>query len=90
MSTAFELASPARIVFGAGSAGQIPAIARGYGSRPLLVGGGSPARLAPLEAALRREGLTPTLVAVPGEPTVAMVRDAAAQAPAPAAGTVQQ
>jgi alcohol dehydrogenase class IV len=80
VSTAFELAAPARIVFGAGSAAQIPAIARGYGSRPLLVGGGSPARLAPLEAALRREGLTPTLVAVPGEPTVAMVRDAAAQA----------
>ena len=80
MSAAFELGAPTRIVFGAGSASQIPAIARGFGTRPLLVGGGSPARLATLEAALRREGLTPTRVAVEGEPTVAMVRDAAAQA----------
>jgi alcohol dehydrogenase class IV len=80
VSTAFELAAPARIVFGAGSAAQIPAIARGFGTRPLLVGGSSPARLAPLDAALRREGLTPLLVAVASEPTVAMVRDAAAQA----------
>ena len=80
MSATFELAAPARIVFGAGSAAQIPGIARAFGSRPLLVGGGSPARLAPLDASLRREGLSPALVTVSGEPTVALVRDATAQA----------
>ncbi len=82
MTSAFEIAAPARIVFGPGTVGQVPEIARALGARPLLVTGASPARASGLVAALERAGVSAPLppLSVAGEPTVALVRDAAALA----------
>ena len=80
--TVFEIAAPTRILFGAGTVTQVPDIACALGTRPLLVTGAAPARAAGLAAALARAGLqlAGPPVAVAGEPTVALVRAAAAAA----------
>jgi len=82
VSTGFDIATPARILFGAGTVAQVPELASALGSRPLLVTGAAPARAAAVAAALARAGLVlaGTPLAVAGEPTVALVRDAAAAA----------
>jgi alcohol dehydrogenase class IV len=68
----FEFATAARIVFGEGTAATLPEIARSFGARPFVVTGASPERARPLVAALSAE-----FFAVPGEPTVELVRDGA-------------
>jgi alcohol dehydrogenase class IV len=78
--TAFEIAAPTRIVFGAGAVAQVAGIARALGTRPLLVTGGTPARADALVAALVAAGLPPARFAVAGEPTVALVGAAVADA----------
>ena len=59
----FEFTAPGRIIFGAGSAGQIPALTRALGSRALVVLGRSRRRgealLAELAARLRAAGTQP-------------------------------
>jgi alcohol dehydrogenase class IV len=82
VTTAFEIAAPTRILFGAGAVAQVASIARALGARPLLVTGASTARAAGLLASLDAVGLAPALapIAVAGEPTVALVREAAAAA----------
>lgn len=69
---AFEFFSPTRIIFGEGAAAGLPELARGFGSRVLVVTGGSPDRFAALVKALSAETFS-----VPGEPTVELVRDGA-------------
>jgi alcohol dehydrogenase class IV len=78
LSAAFELAAPARILFGAGAVAELAGIARALGSRPLLVVGRSTARAAAVIRALEDQGLPPALFSVPGEPTVALARDGTA------------
>lgn len=68
----FEFATATRIVFGEGTAARLPELARELGARPLLVTGASPQRAAGMAAALSAETL-----AVPGEPTVELVREGA-------------
>jgi alcohol dehydrogenase class IV len=68
----FEFATATRIIFGEGTAATLPDLARTFGTRPLVVTGASPARTAALRSALAAETL-----AVPGEPTVDLVRDGA-------------
>jgi alcohol dehydrogenase class IV len=82
VSTAFEIAAPTRIVFGAGVVAQVADIARALGTRPLLVTGATSARAVGLLAALVRVGRPPAIppLAVAGEPTVALVSDAVAAA----------
>ncbi|MGB7980928.1 MAG: hypothetical protein WCF36_09080, partial [Candidatus Nanopelagicales bacterium] len=53
MSTAFELALPPRISFGAGTVADLPSIVAGHGSRVLVVTGATPGRVAPLIERLR-------------------------------------
>jgi alcohol dehydrogenase class IV len=84
----FELAAPARIVFGAGAAAEVVAIARALGSRPLLVTGRSPARAAALADGLARAGLTAVPFTVAGEPTVDLARDGVRAARAAGADVV--
>ena len=67
----FEFATATRIVFGEGTAATLPELlVRGFGARPLVVTGASPARAASLIAALPAQTF-----AVPGEPTVDLVRE---------------
>ncbi len=65
----FEFATATRIIFGEGTAATLPELARSFGARPLVVTGASTERAAWLVSALGAETL-----AVPGEPTVELVR----------------
>lgn len=72
---AFELATAARILFGAGRARELPAIAAELGMHHvLLVTGRDPARSGGLEAALRAVGMSVQRFAVEGEPSVELAR----------------
>lgn len=71
----FEFATAGRIVFGEGTAATLPELARSFGLRPLVVTGASPKRAARLVAALSAETF-----AVPGEPTVELIREGAERA----------
>ena len=68
----FEFATTTRIIFGEGTAATLPDLARTFGTRPLVVTGASPDRAAGLVAALSALSF-----AVPGEPTVDLVREGA-------------
>jgi alcohol dehydrogenase class IV len=68
----FEFSTATRIVFGEGAAATLPELVRGFGSRPFVVTGSSRERAAWLVSALSAETL-----AVPGEPTVNLIRDGA-------------
>ena len=68
----FEFATATRIIFGEGSAATLPELVRTFGARPLVVTGASPERVAPLISSLCAQTF-----AVPGEPTVDLVREGA-------------
>ena len=71
---AFELATPARIVFGAGSARQVGEIAASYGRRALVVTGTRGERARGVFEALTAAGVAATGFAVTGEPTIDSAR----------------
>ncbi len=71
----FEFATATRIIFGEGTAATLPQLARTFGAHPLVVTGASPERAAALVAELSAE-----TIAVPGEPTVDLVREGARRA----------
>ena len=77
---AFELAAPARIVFGAGSVREVGGIAAGLGGHALLVGGKSGRRAAAVTEPLAAAGVRWTVFSVDGEPTVDTARAGAAAA----------
>ncbi len=66
----FEFATATRIVFGEGTVATLPELVRSFGVRPLVVTGASSKRAAWLVSALSAQTL-----AVPGEPTVDLIRD---------------
>ena len=68
----FEFATATRIVFGEGTVATLPELARTFGARPLVVTGASTERASWLVSALSARSL-----AVPGEPTVDLVREGA-------------
>lgn len=68
----FEFATATRIIFGEGTAATLRDLARTFGTRPLVVTGASPERAAGLVSAL-----SAMTFAVPGEPTVDIVREGA-------------
>lgn len=76
----FEFATATRIVFGAGSIREVPALARHFGPRALVVAGRTAERAAGLLNGLRRAGIECVLVSVPGEPTTEWVRSGAIKA----------
>lgn len=68
----FEFATATRIILGEGTAATLPELVRSFGARALVVTGSSMERAAPLLSALSAEAF-----AVPGEPTVELVREGA-------------
>lgn len=68
----FEFATAGRIIFGEGTAASLPELARTFGARPLVLTGASTERSAALVKVLSAERL-----AIPGEPTVELVREGA-------------
>ena len=77
MTAAFEFATAARIVAGAGRAAELPGVLAGLGSRVLVCTGADPARHDGLLAGLARPA---EVFPVAGEPTVELARDAVAAA----------
>ena len=71
----FEFATATRIIFGEGKAAALPELARSFGNRALVVTGTSQERAASIVSALSAQTL-----AVPGEPTVDLVREGARRA----------
>lgn len=79
----FELATAARVVFGAGRLAAAPAEIAALGvRRALLVTGRSAGRAAGLREGLAAAGVEAALLRVEGEPTVDLVREGAARAAA--------
>ncbi len=77
---AFEFATAARILFGAGRLREAGDAARSLGRRAFLVTGANPERSAPLRRLLDAAGVSSTACRVYGEPTVAAVAAAVAAA----------
>ena len=75
----FELALPARIIFGEGRLADVGPLAAGMGTRALVVEGRS-GRAEPLHELLRASGIATTRVTVPGEPATALVQRGAGHA----------
>ncbi|MGA2571413.1 MAG: iron-containing alcohol dehydrogenase [Terracidiphilus sp.] len=68
----FEFATATRIIFGEGTVASLPDLTGAFGARPFVVTGASAERAASLVSALSAETF-----AVPGEPTVELVREGA-------------
>lgn len=73
LSGRFEFATATRIIFGAGTAAEVPAVASQLGRRALVVTGGSQKRAQALVDGLARERMTVTAYSVTGEPTIETV-----------------
>jgi alcohol dehydrogenase class IV len=70
----FEFASAGRVLFGCGVRAELPAMARAFGRRPLVVTGRNYRRAATVLEMLSAAGLQPVRYAVGQEPEVATVR----------------
>ncbi len=76
----FEFATAGRILFGEGVLNQAGALAADMGTRVLVVGGGTRARIEPLLALLADKDLPVSIFSVRGEPTVEMAIQGTEQA----------
>ena len=76
----FEFATAARIIFGDGTAAQLPDLAATLGSRALLVTGSTPDRHAQIIDSLQDSDLRHTVLPVSGEPSIAAITTARNQA----------
>jgi len=77
---AFELNTPTRIVFGAGCARQVGALAAALGKCALVVTGKSPERAAVVLETLAAANVRAKTFSVPGEPSVKTAREGVAAA----------
>ena len=84
----FEFATAARIIFGEGAVREVAPAAAAMGRRALLVAGATPGRTAFLAPLLEAAGVSSVPFAVPGEPTVDLVRTGTARARAEACDLV--
>ncbi len=82
--TSFSFATAGRIVFGPGAVARLPQLVTELGQRPFICTGGRPERHAGVIASLPEA----VSFAIPTEPTMALVREAAAAARAHDAGVV--
>ncbi|MEN3941755.1 iron-containing alcohol dehydrogenase [Prosthecobacter sp. SYSU 5D2] len=76
----FEFATATRILFGRGTAAQLPALTRELGKKVLVVTGRDPSRLYPVLSKMEAAGLEITTFPIATEPTVDDVRRGAALA----------
>ena len=82
--TSFTFATAGRIVFGVGTVAQLPQLVAGLGERPFVCTGGRPERHAAAIGSLPDAAV----FAIPSEPTMELVREAAEAARAHRAGVV--
>jgi len=74
----FEFATATRVVFGPGTATELPSLVAGLGQRVLLVRGRAAGVAQRLEAELGASGLAVSALGVTGEPTTALALEAVA------------
>jgi alcohol dehydrogenase class IV len=84
----FEFSTATRIAFGEGAVREVAAAAAAMGRRAFLVTGATPDRAAFLAPLLEASGVSSVPFAVPGEPTVDLVRTGTARARAEACDLV--
>lgn len=70
----FELATPTRIVFGAGALARVPDLVHAFGAHALVVTGSTIRRAEPLIRGLKENGIEVQTFPVRGEPTLDIVR----------------
>ncbi len=73
----FEFATAARIVFGRGKLARLPGLVREFGRRALVVTGRNAARADGLRQHLSEAGIESSVLPVPSEPTIDLVRNGA-------------
>jgi alcohol dehydrogenase class IV len=73
----FEFASPARIIFGPGTAAQAGGLARAFGRRALIATGLSSEQSEPIRTSLSAAGVIYVALSVTGEPTTDLARTGA-------------
>jgi alcohol dehydrogenase class IV len=73
----FTFKAPGKVVFGQGTAQQLPQLVAARGRAPLVVTGANQTRHQSMLEALRQAGLAVTVYGVLGEPTVETARDGA-------------
>ncbi|HZF54261.1 MAG TPA: iron-containing alcohol dehydrogenase [Polyangiaceae bacterium] len=78
----FELATAARVIFGAGSARSLGALAAEFGERALVVTGKRPERVAPQIDAIKASGLAAEIFPIGREPTLDDAREGVRRAEA--------
>ncbi len=76
----FEFATATRIIFGPGTAGQLPVLAAQMGRRAFILTGSDPARLSPVIEAVYAQGLECQTHPITGEPDVETISRAVAKA----------
>ena len=76
----FEFAAASRIIFGPGTAAEVPPLAKAMGNRVFLVTGKNEKRAASLLEALGDVGFDPLIYPIQTEPTVVMVSEGARMA----------
>lgn len=75
----YDVALPARLLFGRGVAAQAPGLIAGLGPAGLVVHGADAGRAGWLVAGLRAQGVAVETLACPGEPTLEMLEQALAR-----------
>src|SRR5690349_20046603 len=80
MNSIFEFATASRIIFGEGAAKQLPAAAKQWCRRVLLVTGRNPERWKIPHNELEGAGLSVSIFAVSGEPTIHLIAQGVQQA----------
>ncbi|MFW5748672.1 MAG: iron-containing alcohol dehydrogenase [Chloroflexota bacterium] len=78
--TAFQFATAQKIIFGVGEAVSLGQLARQFGVRALVITGRDPIRVDALVRSMRAAGITTTVFARDGEPTIEIVSAAVSQA----------
>lgn len=76
----FEFATATRIIFGPGMVEEAAPLAADMGKHAMVVTGQNPDRPAPVSAAMNEKGIATMSFAVPGEPTIQMIRSGVRQA----------
>ncbi len=79
-SMRFEFATASRIIFGAGTLGEVAPLAHDIGTHAFVVLGSDTTRAEPLLEALEAQKIETASFAVSGEPTIALVQEGARRA----------
>lgn len=76
----FEFATSQQIIFGSGRLGDLPKLARPFGTRPAFITGSSAERITPVFQLLKCAGIHPAAFSIADEPTIPRIAELAQKA----------